>query len=53
MKTYSFCFYLDKSETTKIYNSFVSYIAYRIYKNKMYCRIEQIDGTCTFIKDHV
>ena len=46
-------FYLDKSETTKIYNSFISYIAYRIYKSKMYCRIEQIDETCTFIKDHV
>ena len=33
-------FYLDKSETTKIYNSFVSYIAYGIYKSKMYCKIE-------------
>ena len=28
-------FHLDRSETTKLYNSFVSYIAYRIYKSKM------------------
>ena len=43
-------FYLDKSETTKINNSFISNIAYRIYISKMYYRIEQIDETYTFIK---
>ena len=42
-------FYLDRSETRKIYNSFVSYIAYRLYKSKIYCRIKQIDETCTII----
>ena len=35
-------FYLDRSETTKIYNSCISYIAYKIYQSKIYRRIEHI-----------
>ena len=46
-------FYLDKSETTMMYNSFVSFIVYRIYKSKMYCRNKQNHKTCNFIKDYV
>ena len=44
-------FYLDRSETKKIYNSFISYIVYKEYiESKMHCRIEQIDETCTSLK---
>ena len=46
-------FYLDKSETTMMYSSFVSFIVYRIYKSKMYCRNKQNHETCNFIKDYV
>ena len=42
-------FYLENNELSKMYNYFISFIAYRIYKCKMYCRVVQIIETNEFI----
>ena len=36
-------FYHVRNNTTKLYNLLFSCIAYRIYKHKMFCRIDKID----------
>ena len=36
-------FYHVRNNTTRHYNLLFSFIVYRIYKHKMYCRIEKID----------
>lgn len=42
-------FYLDNNELVKIYNYFLSFIAFRIYKCKMYCRVVQVHETKDFV----
>ena len=34
-------------------NTLISYIAYRIYKYKMYCRLESLKETDTGIQNHI
>ena len=34
-------------------NTLISYVAYRIYKHKMYCRLESLKETDTGIQNHI
>lgn len=43
-------FYLEETQVTKLYNYFLSFIAYRIYKCKMYCRLENLPESILLIK---
>ena len=38
-------FYLEENSKVALYNTLLSFIAYRIYKYKMYCRIDNINET--------
>ena len=40
-----FGFYLEENSKVVFYNTLLSFIAYRIYKYKMYCRIDNINET--------
>lgn len=44
-------FYLEETQVTKLYNYFLSFIAYRIYKCKMYCRLENLPESILLIKN--
>ena len=46
-------FFHERNRKTKSLNLLISYIAYRIYKYKMYCRLNSFDETCYNIFQHV
>ena len=46
-------FFYEHNTKTKSLNLLISYVAYRIYKYKMYCRLYSIDETCYNIFQHV
>ena len=46
-------FFHERNRKTKSLNLLISYIAYRIYKYKMYCRLNSLDETRYNIFQHV
>ena len=42
-------FYFENNELSTIYNYFISFIAFRIYKCKMYCRVVQVKETNDYV----
>lgn len=46
-------FFVDYNETTKLYNIFLSFIAFRIYKYKMFCRVENLEETSQSLRMYI
>uniref|UniRef100_A0A8W8HLM3 Uncharacterized protein n=1 Tax=Magallana gigas TaxID=29159 RepID=A0A8W8HLM3_MAGGI len=46
-------FFVDDNETTKLYNIFLSFIAFRIYKYKMFCRVENLEETSQSLRMYI
>lgn len=52
-KTVAIDFYFEKNEKTLFFNSLISLIACKIYKYKMYCRIENKEKKPQEICNHI
>ena len=52
-KTIVIGFYDDVNDKTVLINNIISFIAYRIYKYKMFCRIQNKAESYTDIKKHI
>ena len=48
-----FCFYSVQNNTTFLYNLLLSFVVLKIYKYKMYCRLEKIDESYEGILFHL
>ena len=46
-------FYNERNKKCTSLNTLISYVAYRIYKYKMYCRLESLKETDTGIQNHI
>lgn len=46
-------FFYEKSDKTKSLNLLITYVAYRIYKQKMLCRLDSMNETECNIYNHV
>ena len=46
-------FYNERNKKSTSLNTLISYVAYRIYKYKMYCRKESLKETETGIQNHI
>ena len=46
-------FYNERNKKCTSLNTLISYVAYRIYKFKMYCRLESLKETDTGIQNHI
>ena len=46
-------FYDEKDKKCTSLNTLISYVAYRIYKYKMYCRLESLNETDVCIQIHI
>ena len=46
-------FYNERNKNCTSLNTLIFYIAYRIYKYKMYCRLESLKETDTGIQNHI
>ena len=46
-------FYNERNKKCTSHNTLLSYVAYRIYKYKMYCRLESLKETDYGIQNHI